>query len=60
MFVRSERGGTSMASAITLLETAKLNNVDPQAWLSDVLSRSANYKTAKPDELMSWNCTPVA
>ncbi len=41
MFAGSERGGKAMAIAFTLIETAKLNGVDPQAWLTDVLSRIA-------------------
>ncbi len=39
----------------TLIATAKLNNVDPQAWLTDVLSRVADDKITKLDELMPWN-----
>jgi hypothetical protein len=49
-----KRGGNSMAIAFTLIETAKLNKVDPQAWLTDVLSRIADHKTTKLDELMPW------
>ncbi len=41
MFAGSECGGKAMAIAFTLIETAKLNGVDPQAWLTDVLSRIA-------------------
>ena len=41
MFAGSERGGKSTAIAFTPIETAKLNGVDPQAWLSDVLGRIA-------------------
>jgi transposase len=44
----------------TLIETAKLNGVDPQAWLTDVLSRIADHKITKLDELMPWNYIPVA
>jgi hypothetical protein len=39
LFAGSERGGRSAAIAYTLIETAKLNGVDPQAWLTDVLGR---------------------
>jgi transposase len=39
----------------TLIETAKLNGVDPQAWLTDVLSRIADHKIDRIDELLSWN-----
>jgi transposase len=58
MFAGSKRGGNSMAIAFTLIETAKLNKVDPQAWLMDVLSRIANHKINKLDELMPWNYIP--
>jgi hypothetical protein len=44
MFAGSERGGKAMAIAFTLIETAKLNGVDPQAWLTNVLSRIADHK----------------
>ena len=39
LFVGSERGGKSAAIAYTLIETAKLNAIDPQAWLTDVLGK---------------------
>jgi len=37
-----------------VIETAKLNGVDPQAWLTDVLSRIADHKITRLDELMPW------
>ncbi len=43
-----------MAIAFTLIETAKLNGVDPQAWLTDVLSRFADHKINRLDELTPW------
>ena len=43
----SEGGGRSAAIAYTLIETAKLNGVDPQAWLTDVLSRIADHKITR-------------
>ena len=55
MFAGSERGGKAMAIAFTLIETAKLNGVDPQAWLTDVLSRIADHKINQIDELLPWN-----
>lgn len=55
MFVGSERGGKSAAIIYTLMETAKLNNVDPQAWLTDVLSRIADHKINTIEELLPWN-----
>ena len=48
-------GGRSSAIAYTLIETAKLNGVDPQAWLTDVLGRIADHKITRLDELMPWS-----
>ena len=55
LFMGSDRGGKSAAIAYTLIETAKLNNIDPQAWLSDVLSGIADHKINRIDELLPWN-----
>jgi transposase len=55
MFAGSQRGGKAMAIAFTLIETAKLNGVDPQAWLTDILGRIANHKINRIDELLPWN-----
>jgi transposase len=54
LFVGSEGGGKAAAIAYTLIETAKLNGVDPQAWLTDVLGRIADHKITRLDELMPW------
>ncbi len=54
LFMGSENGGKAAAIAYTLIETAKLNGVDPQAWLTDVLSRIADHKINKIDELLPW------
>jgi len=54
LFMGSEGGGKSAAIAYTLIETAKLDGVDPQAWLTDVLGAIAEYKVTKLDELMPW------
>ena len=55
IFAGSERGGKAMAMAFTLIEIAKLNGVDPQAWLTNVLSRIADHKINCIDELLPWN-----
>ena len=60
LFVGSEGGGKSAAIAYTLIETAKLNGVDPQAWLTDVLARIADHKINRIDELLPWNYTAAA
>jgi transposase len=54
LFMGSDRGGKSAAIAYTLIETAKLNGIDPQAWLTDVLSRIADHKINRIDELLPW------
>lgn len=55
LFMGSKRGGKSAAIAYTLIETAKLNNVDPQAWLTDVLSKIADHKINRIDGLLPWH-----
>jgi transposase len=55
MFVGSERGGKSAAIIYTLIETAKLNSVDPQARLTATLNRIADHKINRIDELLPWN-----
>ncbi len=52
LFVGSEAGGKAAAIAYTLIETAKLNGVDPHAWLADTLARIPDYKITKVDELL--------
>ena len=54
LFVGSQTGGNS-AIAYTLIETAKLNGVDPQAWLADTLARIPDHKINRIDELLAWN-----
>jgi len=60
MFAGSEGGGKAMAIAFTLIETAKLNNVDPQAWLTWVLAQIADHKINRLDELMPWRYAATA
>ena len=55
LFVGSEAGGKAAAIAYTLIETAKLNGVDPNAWLADTLARIPDYKITKVDELLPWH-----
>ena len=55
MFAGSEGGGKAMAIAFTLTETAKLNKVDPQAWLTWVLAQIADHKITRLDELLPWH-----
>jgi len=50
----AEHGGESEAIAYTLIETTKLNGVDPQAWLTNVLDCIAVHKINRIDELLPW------
>ena len=54
LFMGSDDGGKSAAIAYMLIETAKLNGVDPQAWLNDTLTRVADHKINRIDELLPW------
>jgi transposase len=55
LFAGSERGAERAALMYTLIQTAKLNSVDPQAWLTDVLARIADTPQTKLAELLPWN-----
>ena len=54
-FCGSDSGGHRAAAIYTLIETAKLNDVDPQAWLADVLARLPDHPAKRVDELLPWN-----
>ena len=57
LFAGSDRGGQRAAMMYSLITTAKMNGIDPQAWLADVLDRIANHPAHRLDELMPWNWT---
>ena len=54
-FAGSDEGGRRAAAIYTLVETAKLNDLDPQAWLADVLARLQDHPAKRIDELLPWN-----
>jgi transposase len=58
LFAGSDRGGERAAALYSLIVTAKLNDVDPQAWLADVLARIAEHPARDIDELLPWNWRP--
>jgi transposase len=60
LFCGSDRGGQRAAAMYSLVVTAKMNGIDPQAWLTDVLSRIATHPAHRLDELLPWNWTPRA
>ncbi|MBZ9759271.1 IS66 family transposase [Mesorhizobium sp. ESP6-5] len=55
LFAGSDRGADRAAIMYTLIGSAKLNDVDPQAWLADVLARIADTSQGRLDELLPWN-----
>ena len=54
LFAGSDRGGERAAAMYTLIATAKLNDINPQAWLADVLRRIADQPTSRLHELLPW------
>jgi transposase len=58
LFCGSDRGGQRAAVMYSLIVTAKMNDVDPQAWLADVLARIAEHPARHIDELLPWNWQP--
>jgi transposase len=55
LFCGSDRGGQRAAVMYSLIVTAKMNDVDPQAWLADVLARIAGHPVQRLDDLLPWN-----
>ena len=58
LFAGADSGAETLARAMTLVETAKLNGLDPQAYLADVLDRIHDHKINRIDELLPWNWAP--
>jgi transposase len=61
LFAGSDRGGERAAVMYTLIQTARMNDVDPQAWLADVLARINDHSIRKLDQLLpgNWNAAPT-
>ena len=59
LFAGSDRGGARAAAMYGLIVTAKMNDIDPQAWLADVLARIASHPVSRLDELLPWNWRPA-
>ena len=55
LFAGSDRGGQRTAFMLSLIATAKLNDIDPQAWLADVLARIADIPQRRLGDLLPWN-----
>jgi transposase len=58
LFAGSDRGGQRAAAMYSLIVTAKMNDIDPQAWLADVLARIGGHPASRIDELLPWNWRP--
>jgi transposase len=56
----SDRGGERAAFIYTLIGTAKLNNIDPQAWLADILARIRDIPQSRLHDLLPWNWVSCA
>jgi len=55
LFAGSDRGGERAAAMYSLIVSAKLNDIDPRAWLADVLARIADHPASRLDELLPWH-----
>ena len=59
LFAGSDAGGETLAAAMTIIETAKDNGLDPQAYLTDIFTRIHDHKINRIDELLPWNWKPA-
>jgi hypothetical protein len=55
LFAGSDKGGERAAAIYSLIETAKLNDIDPEAYLRDILSRIADHPINRVSDLLPWN-----
>jgi len=60
MFAGSDAGGETLADAMTIIETAKLSSLNPEAYLADVLARINDHPNPHLDELLPWHWSPIA
>lgn len=60
LFAGADTGAETLARAMTIVETAKMNGLDPQAYLADILARIHDHKINRLDELLPWNWSPLA
>jgi transposase len=60
LFAGSDAGGETLADAMTIIETAKLSGLNPEAYLADVLARINDHIVTRLDELLPWNWTPAS
>jgi len=55
LFAGADAGGEILADAMTVIETAKLSGLNPEAYLADILARIRDHDPAKLDDLLPWN-----
>jgi len=55
LFAGSDRGGKRAAAMYSLIASAELNNIDPRAWLADVLARIGDHPVSRLHELLPWH-----
>lgn len=60
LFAGADTGAETLARAMTIIETAKMNGLDPQAYLTDVLDRINDHRINRLDDLLPWNWAPLA
>jgi len=60
LFCGSDRGGQRAAIMFSLIRSCRLNDLDPQAWLADVLARIAGHPANRLGDLLPWNWKPTA
>ena len=56
LFAGADTGGERAAAIYSLIGTAKLNGVDPEAWLRHVLAHIADHPASHVDEFLPWHC----
>jgi transposase len=59
LFAGADTGAETLACAMTIIETAKMNGLDPQAYLADILARINDHKINRLGELLPWNWSPL-
>lgn len=59
LFAGADTGAETLARAMTVIETAKMNGLDPQAYLTDILARIHDHKINRLDDLLPWNWSPL-
>ena len=60
LFAGSDSGGVRAAAMYTIIESAKMTGLDPEAYLRDILARIADHPINRIDALLPWNWTPLA